>query len=62
MFVLLMRVCVVYVVKKVRHSRVHGQLMGVAHYDECKYCIVLSKYMYFTHKVHYSQWKYSDSM
>ena len=29
MFVSLMRVCVVYVVKELRHSRGLGQLMGV---------------------------------
>ena len=31
MFVSLVQVCVVYIAKKVRHSRELGQLMGVAH-------------------------------
>ena len=31
MFVSLVRVCVVYVVKEVRHSGGLGQLMGMAH-------------------------------
>ena len=47
MFVLFMQVCVVYVhvyvVKKVHHSRVHGQLMGVVHNDECT-CIKYSTF------------------